>query len=376
MTYRLISDEPSLSEAASQIAGYTRIALDCEAAGFHRYTDALCLVQLTTPAGTLLIDPLAVDPAQALRPILENPEVEVVMHGADFDLRLLDRDLDIQVQGLFDTQAAATLLGAEGIGLASVLEQHLGVQLSKAHQRADWGKRPLPRELLEYAADDTRHLLRLRDLLWEALVEKGREEWAREEFRFLEAIRWEEDETDPVTRLKGAQHWPVRKVAGVRAALDWRDRIAQTRDRAPFRVVSDSTLEEVVEKRPNNVEELASLKGMSPRLARSKGQELLDELDRIDGLGEEDLVPYPRPARNGPGRPSPEEEAKADAIRQLRTDRARELGLDRGVLLSNAQIGEVVRAAPADVEELRAVDGIKGWQAQILGPEVIRILHG
>ncbi len=67
------------------------------------------------------------------------------MHGADFDLRLLHRDLGIRLRGLFDTQAAATLLGATSIGLAALLEEHLGVKLSKEHQRADWAQRPLPR---------------------------------------------------------------------------------------------------------------------------------------------------------------------------------------------------------------------------------------
>ena len=173
MTYRLIADGSGLEEAAHYLKDQSRIALDCEAAGFHRYTDRLCLVQLTTPAETLLFDPLSADPRDALKEILEDPEIQVVMHGADFDLRLLHRDLGIRVRGLFDTQAAATLLGATSIGLASLLEEHLEVTLSKKHQRADWAKRPLAQELLEYAASDTQHLLPLCDVLIERLGAVG-----------------------------------------------------------------------------------------------------------------------------------------------------------------------------------------------------------
>jgi ribonuclease D len=374
MTSRVVADQSDLLDVSSTIRSQTRIALDCEAAGFHRYTDRLCLVQLTTPEETFLFDTLAVDPSPALKGILENPRVQVVMHGADFDLRLIHRDLGIRLRGLFDTQAAATLLGASSIGLASLLEEHLGVKLSKEHQRADWAQRPLPQELLTYAADDTKHLLSLADILTQKLREAGRESWAKEEFVFLESIEWVEDHSDPVSRFKGARLLTPRKLMALRAALEWRDRIARDRDRAPFRVVGDSVLMAVVVEEPRSVEELTSLKGMSPRLARGHGRELLDELRRIEALPEAELPPYPRGNQNGLGRLPPEEEARVEAVRSLRAARAETLALDRGVLLSNAQINEIVRAAPRSVEALRSLPGVRGWQVEILGAEILTIL--
>ena len=105
----------------TDLSSARHIGLDCEAAGFHRYSDRLCLLQLTTERSTYVIDPLGFDPAELIRNALENPEVSVMMHSADFDLRLLRRDLGIRVTGLFDTQIAAQLLGEEGLGLASLL---------------------------------------------------------------------------------------------------------------------------------------------------------------------------------------------------------------------------------------------------------------
>ncbi len=374
MTYRLIADDSALLDVSPQLQSQSRIALDCEAAGFHRYTDRLCLVQLSTPEATLLFDPLTADPSDVLRPVLEDPEIQVVMHGADFDLRLLHRDLGIRVQGLFDTQAAATLLGASSLGLASLLGEHLDVELSKEHQRADWAQRPLPEGFLEYAAADTRHLLALGESLARGLDEAGRGSWAEEEFRFLETIRWEEDQTDPVTRFKGARHRTPRQVTALRATLTWRGGIARARDRAPFRVVGDSVLAAVVMARPESLDALADLKGMSPRLAQRHGQVLLEELRKVDGLADSDLQPYPRGNRNGPGRPTPEEEVLAEGVRALRATRAKELGLEKGVLLSNAQIGGIIRSAPHSLEALRAVPGVRGWQAEILGAEILQIL--
>jgi len=374
MTHHLIADESTLLQTVPKLQAHSRIALDCEAAGFHRYSDKLCLVQLTTPEETFLFDPLAADPSRVLAPILEDPDIQIVMHGADFDLRLLHRDLGIRLKGLFDTQAAATLLGASAIGLASLLEEHLGVKLSKEHQRADWAQRPLPDGFLDYAADDTRHLLALHDVLATSLEQAHRSGWAEEEFRALETIEWSEEQVDPVTRLKGARNLPPRQVTCLRAALAWRDGIARERDRAPFRVVGDQGLVAVVMERPSSIHEMAELKGMSARLAQNHGRSLLDELRRIDDLPEAELDPYPRPERNGPGRFSPEEEALADRIRALRTKRAEELGLDRGVLLSNGQINEIVRSNPRSLETLWALPGVKEWQAEILAAEILQIL--
>jgi ribonuclease D len=374
MTYRLIQEDPHVEEVAPQLSAWGRLALDCEAAGFHRYTDRLCLVQVSTPEETLLFDPLVTDPSTALRPPLEDPETLVVMHGADYDLRLLDRDLGIRVRGLFDTQVAASLLGAPSLGLAALLETHLGVSLSKEHQRADWARRPLPEAYLEYAAADTQHLLELADLLQAALREAGREEWAREEFRLLEEIRWEEDDADPVTRVKGARALPPGQLAALRAAVAWRNRLAKEMDRAPFRVVGDQALLTVATERPRSLDSLASVKGMSPQTARRHGQELLTELQRVDRLSESDLPPYPRWNPNGHGRPTPEETALADRLRALRAGKAHDLGLDRGVLLSNVQISEIVRTSPRSMAELERVSGVRKWQAELLGREILRLL--
>jgi ribonuclease D len=376
MDYRLINDPARLREAQPFHPPAPRIALDCEAAGFHRYTDRLCLVQLSTQEETLLLDPFELDLSPYLRDALETPDVQVVMHGADFDIRLLHRDLGLGVRGLFDTQVAAALLGEPSVGLAALLEKYAGVKLSKKHQRADWAQRPLPKELLEYAASDTEHLLELAERFELRLTELGRLEWAQEEFRLLEKIRWEENEVDPLTRIKGAHHLPPRVATAIREAIDWRDGIAEDRDRAPFRVVGDAALVEVIQERPTTVEGLASVKGISPHLARQHGRDLLRRLRLVDELAEDDLRPYPVNHGSGYGRPSPEEEAGAELLRALRTDRAEALGLERGVLLSNATITEIIRKRPSSLDELRDTAGVRLWQAELLGEEIVAILAG
>jgi len=172
-----IRDARSLSEALSGI-GDGPLALDTEADSFHHYPEKICLIQLSTRARTYLVDPLTGLNLRSLGEVLEDGAVTKILHGADYDLRLLRRDHDLQIRNLFDTMIAARLTGETRFGLASLLESHLGVRLDKRFQRADWSQRPLPREMVEYAAADTRHLAELRSILDARLLSLGRRDWA------------------------------------------------------------------------------------------------------------------------------------------------------------------------------------------------------
>ena len=177
-----IRQDERLEALAVQLSGAGLLAIDTEAAGYHRYHDRICLLQVSTRTDTWVIDTLAVSDIAPLTPLLASDAVEVVLHDADYDLRLLARDYGVRVTHLFDTKLAAQLLGEPQIGLASLLEKHLGVKLDKKHQRADWAQRPLPEDMIAYAAEDTKHLAALRDVLRRALERANRMHWAEEEF--------------------------------------------------------------------------------------------------------------------------------------------------------------------------------------------------
>lgn len=374
MRFRLIDDPAGLDRLCRSLGRERRIALDCEASGFHRYSDRLCLLQLTTSAGTHIVDPLALDPARALRGPLADPEIEVLMHGADYDLRLLDRDLGLSVRGLFDTQLAAALLGEKSTGLAALLERYQGVKLSKKHQRADWARRPLPGDMLAYAAADTEHLAALADRLRARLEQAGRLEWAEEECRLLERTRWSEGDGggDPVRRVRGARELGPREVTALREALQWRDRIARERDRAPFRVAGDPTLVEIALRAPGSVLGLREVRGMNPELARREGADLLRRLARVAALPETELVGYPHQA--GAPRPPHDVEQRAERLRRVRNRWAEELEIERGVLLPNALLLELARRRPRSATELAEVTGLRDWQAELLGAALLAAL--
>src|SRR5688500_2487120 len=177
-----IDTQQAADDFLDDISGVREIAIDTEGASFHRFIDRIYLLQITTRDRSAIIDPLPIGMPEGLGEILQDPAIEVVFHDADHDLRLLHQDYGWHVNNIFDTRIAAQLLGIKAFGLAALLDQFFGVKLDKKHQRADWSLRPLPPGMLDYAAQDTKYLLDLRDELRSKLEKLGRSEWAREEF--------------------------------------------------------------------------------------------------------------------------------------------------------------------------------------------------
>src|SRR6266540_3335225 len=172
----------ALAALIAAVRKESRVAVDTEAASFHRYRDRIYLLQVSSPTQTALIDPVAIA-ASDLGPfgtLLADPQLEKVFHDADYDLRVLDRDYGFHAVRLFDTRVAAQLAGEPAIGLAALLEKYVGVKLDKEHQKADWSLRPLTPPMLAYAAADTQYLLALRDALEQRLQSLGRLSWAQE----------------------------------------------------------------------------------------------------------------------------------------------------------------------------------------------------
>src|SRR3954470_15176195 len=196
-THPDILDTASAVDAfLASIANARSLALDTEGASFHRFVDRIYLLQLSTRERTAIIDPIPIGKPPGLGQLLEDPGVEIVFHDADYDLRLLRQDYGWLVRNIFDTRVAAQLLGIKSFGLAALLDRYFGVKLDKKFQRADWSLRPLSQGMLDYAAQDTIHLLELRDRLKDDLERAGRWDWAREEFGLLEGTRWADEEAD------------------------------------------------------------------------------------------------------------------------------------------------------------------------------------
>jgi ribonuclease D len=356
------------------ITGVRELALDTEGASFHRFIDRIYLLQITTRERSAVIDPIPLGTPARLGAVLEDPAVEVVLHDADYDLRLLHQDYGWHVRNIFDTRIASQLLGIKSFGLAALLEQFFGVQLDKKHQRADWSLRPLTQGMLDYAALDTRYLLDLRDELRARLEKLGRLGWAREEFDRLEGTKWDaEDESQNFLRIKGARDLSRRELALLRELVPWRDGVARDLDRATFRVMGNEVLLDIARTAPKTAQELAGLKGMPRGILERGGAAILSAVTRGLEVAEEHLPKFPRAAK---WEREEDFEANVTKLKSVRDAAATRLSLDPGVLCSRERLEAIVRRKPAKVKDLEDVPGLRRWQIAEMGEEFVQALAG
>jgi len=348
------------------------LALDTEGASFHRYVDRIYLLQLSTERQHAIIDPLRVESPDRLGKLLESRDVEVVFHDADYDLRLLHQDYGWRVTNIFDTRIAAQLLGIKAFGLAALLESYFGVKLDKKHQRADWSMRPLPHDMLEYAAQDTMHLLALRQRLSDALDKKGRLHWAQEEFERLEGTKWSDAEDDSsFLRLKGARDLSRRELAILRELVIWRDSVARELDRSTFRVAGNEVLLAMAREAPATVAAVEATKGISRSVLARHAKAIVDAVARGKAVPEADLPRFPKGTRWAR---DPEYEDRAAALKVVRDRRAAELELDPGVLCPRERLEAIARRNPRTHDELLEVPDVRRWQSEVLGSDFIKAL--
>ena len=354
------------------IGGSRDLAVDTEGASFHRFIDRVYLLQLSTRSHHAILDPLAVTPPPSLGALLADASVEVVFHDADYDLRLLHQDYGWRVGHLFDTRVAAQLLGIRQFGLAALLESEFGVRLDKRHQRADWSMRPLSEAMLAYAAQDTMHLLPLRDRFRTRLEKQGRMRWAEEEFARLQRVEWEPDAPDAAfLRIKGARDLSRRELALLRELVRWRDRAAAAVDRATFRVMANEALLEIARQAPSSPDNLAAIKGVPRNLSPTRAAEVLAAVKAGAEVPEAELPKFPRAPRWDR---DPNFDSRVSALRTARDAVAEKLGLEPGVLGSRERLEAVARRAPESVDDLAAIPDLRRWQIEVLGDELIRAL--
>jgi ribonuclease D len=267
----LVADPDALASLVALLQGEPVIAIDTESNSFHVYRERICLLQISTRKADFVVDPLAVDPGPLAGILCDGRET--VLHGADYDVRCLRRQYGWRLPRLFDTMAAARRLGRTGLGLSALVEAQFGIRLSKAFQRADWGRRPLTPEQLTYAALDTHFLLPLHDLLAGELAASGAAEDARREFDRIAAAEFRERVFDPEgwRRLKGARDLDAPGRAVLRALWIAREEQARAQDRPPFKVLAEQTMLELARQRPSDDGALGRVPGVTPSVLRRLG---------------------------------------------------------------------------------------------------------
>jgi ribonuclease D len=348
----VISSARQLTDLLDAIKAPDRVAIDTEADSLHCYREKLCLLQISVPGHDFIVDPLADVDLAPLRDALANKEI--VLHGADYDLRLLRRNMSFVPKRIFDTVIAARMIGIREFSLAALVKCYFNIELAKGSQKANWAERPLSKKMAEYAINDTRYLLALAELLEKELESRDRMEWFRQSCqRALEfaAIDRERD-VDEAWRISGAGTLPGRESAVLRELWNWREREAEAVDRPPFHILQNRELLESAER--FTAGGTPDYKHFSDRRRR----EFREAAERGLKLPEKD---WPvRPRRSGT-RPTAEVIKRIEKLRYNRDHAAKELHIEPSFIAPRATL-EAIGA-----DQSRADALLVPWQRELLG---------
>lgn len=328
--------------------------MDTEADSLHAYPEKLCLIQLSTAAGDELVDPLAPFDLTPLWPELKRHRL--ILHGADYDLRMLRKNHSFVPSHIFDTMLAGRLLGEREFGLIALLKKYLGVTLEKGSQKADWSRRPLTPRMETYARNDTHYLKALSDILSEQLRQKQRLAWLEEccDRLIAECAIHVRPDPDLVWRIKGSNKLARPNLAVLREIWHWREQEALACNRPPYFVLSHESLIDIA---------LAATAqtGIDPLLPRhfsSRRREGLQEAMRRGLLVEPDQ--HPKPLRSHSRRQSEAERNRFLELERRRNQEALRLELDPTLIASRAML----LALASDWEKHKSE--LMPWQHQLL----------
>lgn len=351
----LIGTDAELAAFLPAVEAAAWLAVDTEADSLHAYPEKLCLIQLSIPGRDELIDPLAKMDLQPLFARLEGRRL--ILHGADYDLRLLQRAHQFVPTAIFDTMLAARLLDYPGLGLEKLVERVLGQRLEKGPQRANWARRPLTRRMADYARNDTRYLKPLADHLTGELEAKGRWSWFEETCDRLirDSTSVRPEDPDEVWRLSGCSRLDRRALAVLRELWLWREGEARRVNRPPYFVVSH---EKLVQMAARAAAGLPLADQLSTRWSSARRDQVLNAVSRALALSASE---WPRHRQSRGLRLNGRQRARLLQLTEQRDREARRLQLDPAVVATRLQLVQLA----AGVEDGR--NGLMRWQRALLG---------
>jgi ribonuclease D len=374
-----VDSSSALETLRATLATESMLALDTEADSLFSYFDKVCLLQLSTRGADYIVDPLAFpikeSPILSLASILADPSVEKIFHASEYDILCLKRDYGFSFANIFDTMVAARILGWKNIGLGNTLQERFGITLNKKMQRADWGHRPLSEEQLSYAREDTRHLLRLRDLQMDELEKRGYVEEALEEFRRLTRVEPSPRRFDPdgYWSVNGARDLDPVSLGILRELYRFRDAQARKEDRPPFKIVTDANMLVIAQARPSSLQSLGKVAGISEFILRRYSRAILDGVAR--GFGSPQVA-QPHPRSRGEEFLDNAARNRLGKLKEWRKQRAEARGVENDVIVSNDVLHELARKNPHTMEAIVAATGLGPWKTREYGEEMLAVLQG
>ena len=347
-TVHIVNDTETLKACMENLRKAGEIAVDTESDSLFVYFEKVCLIQISADGQSYVIDPLETGDLSVLNEIFSDSVCLKIFHAAEYDLMCLKRDFGFSFANLFDTMHAARMLGRKEVGLGPLIENEFGIHLDKKYQKANWGIRPLSREMLQYAVSDTRFLSALKDRLSAELKERGMEDMAAEDFeRLCQTPPAAPEPSEPVWwKISGGTELTPPEMAALQGLIEFREKEARLRDLPSFKILSNNALLSIVLENPRTESALRKIKGIGEANYRRYGKSLF-QINKTSRSRKD--IPMPVPVQ----RPSNGILSRRERMKNWRKNKGLEMDVPSDVILPRDLMDNISEIGPRTEKELQ-----------------------
>ncbi|RLB84599.1 MAG: ribonuclease D [Deltaproteobacteria bacterium] len=372
LNFKFIESDGELETVCKGLGKEKIIGVDLEADSMYCFKEKICLIQIAGKDQAFLVDPFLISDFSPFVALLKNPDMVKIFHGADFDVRSLDREMGCRIENLFDTEIACRFLNVRERGLGALLKEHFNVFVDKKFQKVDWSRRPLKDDMITYSVGDVAHLIALHDRIKERLEKMNRLSWAKEEFEAQASVKYASNHQLPLfKKFKGAGKMDNRTLAILENLLQVRMDMAAKKDLPLFKIMSSQSLLALATHRPKAIDTMISIRALSKKQADMYGHLCREAISSALALSHGELPSYPKTRLP---RKSPQVLARINLLKKMRERSSVSLGMEPGFLINNTLISTIAFENPRTQVDLGEMGAMRNWQIEALGAEIIKIL--
>lgn len=344
-----IENDSQLSEMITHLKTQSIIGVDTESDSLYVYYEKVCLIQFSSQDCDYLVDPLSVKDLLPLNEIFANHKIEKVFHAAEYDVMCLKRDFGYEFNNIFDSMIASRILSKKGFGLSNLLSDYFNLEINKKYQRANWGKRPLSAEMINYASEDSHYLIELRNLLYQELIAKNFLELAKEDFSRISNLESFQAHklNDSCWKMVKGNHITPQQMSVLMELCNFRENVAKNKNIPAFKILGSEILIEIAKFCPTSQNTLSAIHGISPKILNRYGDELINCV-RI-GLAKEPIF------REHKIKPSDAYLNRYEAIKLWRKNKANTMNVESDVILPKDVIDRIAQNNPKTSDDLQTI---------------------
>ncbi|MBA6288991.1 ribonuclease D [Colwellia sp. MB3u-4] len=278
-----VEDSEQLHLICQRYSQASVLAIDTEFVRTRTLYPKLGLIQINDGKTLALIDPVALPDLSPFWQLLENPNVQKVLHACSEDLEVFLTAGNCQPLNLIDSQIIMSFLGhGISMGYAAMIAHYTGIEVDKSESRADWMKRPLTQKQLSYAAADVEHLFDILPRLMADIEQSGWLAAVKEESDVMVERKFKAiDESQLYLNVKMAWRLNPPQLYRLQQLTIWRYQQAKLKDRPIGFIAKDHTLLALAQINPSNVGAMSSIEGVELLDIRHKGNAMLTVLKRV-----------------------------------------------------------------------------------------------